>query len=325
MLRRDVEHGAVGGQRIFDRLLEVPLLRRDRIRQIAARQVPSRHERNLHRRRAADRFGQQADHVVVVDRGAQAAVPPRRIARAAAHGRAGLAFDGEAVVHRRADQIDAERHQRIEHVVERIAERRREQHRAGRSGLMVVVHDLREPLHEQLPVHVLGFLQIRHVRIAVVVVARVFLVEPRHAGQRALQRILLAHVPVGDEIVAVGIGVRGENDDVAEEARGLGIVLADQLVDRLHQLLRAEHFRGVQAAVDPHDRLAFRGERARLIVGQPFGQRELPRDLLVARQLLVVFRRGDDRHQLRSPLFGLADVDDASSCRTRRRASSSIR
>ena len=51
----------------------------------------------------------------------------------------------------------------------------------------------------------------------------------------------------------------------------LGVVAADQLVDRLDQLLRAEHFGGVQAAVDPDDRLAFLRQRARLIVGQPFG------------------------------------------------------
>ena len=43
-----------------------------------------------------------------------------------------------------ADHVDAERDQRIEVVVERIAERRREQHRAGRAGLMMIEHDGRE-------------------------------------------------------------------------------------------------------------------------------------------------------------------------------------
>ena len=52
----------------------------------------------------------------------------------------------------------------------------------------------------------------------------------------------------------------------------LGVVAADQLVDRLDQLLRAEHLGRVQAAVDPDDRLAFLRQRARLLVGQPLGQ-----------------------------------------------------
>ena len=55
---------------------------------------------------------------------------------------------------------------------------------------------------------------------------------------------------------------------------------ADHLVDRLDQLLRAEHFGGVQSSVDPDDGLPFRGERARLIVGQPFGVGELRDDFL---------------------------------------------
>ena len=42
----------------------------------------------------------------------------------------------------------------------------------------------------------------------------------------------------------------------------------DHLIDHLEQLLRAEHFARVQAAVDPDDRLAFLRERLRLRVGQ---------------------------------------------------------
>ena len=45
---------------------------------------------------------------------------------------------------------------RIEVVVERIAERRREHHRAGRAGLVMVVDDLRKPLPVHDAVHVAG-------------------------------------------------------------------------------------------------------------------------------------------------------------------------
>ena len=85
--------------------------------------------------------------------------------------------------------------------------------------------------------------------------------------------------------------MHGEDDDVVEDPQRLGIGPADELVDRLDQLLRAEHLGGVQAAVDPDDRLAFRRERARLLVGEPLGERQPPRDLLVAIELLVVLRR----------------------------------
>ena len=49
-------------------------------------------------------------------------------------------------------------------------------------------------------------------------------------------------------------------------------------------------------------------QRARLVVGQPFGGGQPARDLLVAIELLVVLRRRDDRHQLRAAFGGLADL-----------------
>ena len=92
-------------------------------------------------------------------------------------------------------------------------------------------------------------------------------------------------------------------------ARGLGIGAADQLVDRLDQLMRAEHFGRVQAAVDPDHGLAFRAPaRAPASSVSPSARCQPARDLLVAIELLVVLRRRDDRHQLRAALGGLADL-----------------
>ena len=84
-----------------------------------------------------------------------------------------------------------------------------------------------------------------------------------------------AHVPVGDQLLAVGIGLDVEQDHVVEEAHGLGVGAADHLVDHLHELLRADRFAGVQAAIDPDDRLALAGQRAGLLFGEPFGVRQL--------------------------------------------------
>src|SRR5438445_13356887 len=52
-----------------------------------------------------------------------------------------LAFGREPRMDRRAHHVDAEHDERIEVVIERIAERRREEHRARRTRLVVVVHD----------------------------------------------------------------------------------------------------------------------------------------------------------------------------------------
>ena len=142
-------------------------------------------------------------------------------------------------------------------------------------------------------------------------------------ADRSLLRIRIAHVPVGDEIVAVRIRVDEQDDAVVEEPPRLLVVPADHLVDHLRQLLRAERFGRVQPAVDPDDRLAFLRQRARLIVGQPLGERQPARDVAVAREVLVVRRRRDDRHPLGPPLGGLPHVVERHADRTLCRASSS--
>ena len=71
-----------------------------------------------------------------------------------------------------------------------------------------------------------------------------------------------------------GIDVDGEDDHVAQEPHRLGIGLADQLIDGFGQLLRAEHFGGVEAAVDPDHGLAVAGEGARLVFGEALSLRE---------------------------------------------------
>ena len=198
--------------------------------------------------------------------------------------------------------------QRIEIVVVRIALRRRPRDRPGRAALVVVVEQLRKPLVIERAVDVLGLGLGRGEEVAVVVVADVLLVEPRQVGEGPQLRVLVAHVPVGDQLVAVRVGVHEENDAVVQEAQRLLVVAADHLVDHLGELLGAERLGRVQAAVDPHHRLPFLRQRARLVVGQPLGERQPPRDLLVARKLPVILRRSDDRHPLRPPFGGLPHV-----------------
>ena len=177
--RREIENGIVGRHRVIDGLPEVPRLRRDRRRQVAARQHLTKHDGNLGRRGAADDFRQNADDVLEVRRRAQSTVPPGRVAGPRTHGEARLVLLQKALMHRRANHVEPHDDHGIEVVVERIAERRRENHRAGRTGLMMIVHDLRQPLPVHEFVHVLRLGQIRHVEIAIVVVSCILLVQPR--------------------------------------------------------------------------------------------------------------------------------------------------
>ena len=256
--------------------------------------------------------GQQAHLVVEVGHRPQAAVPPRRVVRSRSRRHAGLAFGVEARVHGGADLVERVDDDRVVDVVEGIAEGRREHHRAGRAGLVMVVHDLREPLAIQNPVHVRGFRLVHHVEVAVVVVADVLLIEARQLRRCcAASRSALRMYQSETSSMPSGLACVARMITSLRMRMRLFVVLAGELVDGLDQLLRAEHFGGVQAAVDPDHRLAFLGERARRVVGEALGLRQAARDLLVAIELLEVLGRGDDRHQLIAALGGLADrLDD---------------
>ena len=304
---REVEHRVVSGDRVVDRLAEVPRLRGDGRREVAAGQLPIGNEVDLHGRGVADGLGEQPDLVVEVRHRAQAAVPPRGVVGARPRGDAGLALLVEPRVHGRAHLVEHVHDQRVVHVVERIAEGRREHHRAGGPRLVVVVDDLREPLAVEHAADVLGLRLVHHVEVAVVVVPDVLLVEARNLTGAALFRFGVAHVPVGHQLHAIGVGVRGEDDHVAQDAQRLVIGLADELKDGLGELLGAQHLGGVEAAVDPDHGLALAGQGAGGVVGEAVGQRQLARNLPVAVELLEVLGRRDDGHQLITAFGRLAD------------------
>ena len=174
---------------------------------------------------------------------------------------------------------------------------------------MVVVHDLRKPLDEKLAIDVGGFLHIGHVEIAVVIVADVFLPKARDVLKRALGGLGLAHIPVGNQLHAVRVGMGGQNDNVVQDAHGFRIVARYHFVDELHQLMSAQYFAGVQSAIDPHHGLAFVRQCARLIVGESFGEREPAGDFFVAGQVLLILGRSEDDHPFRAAFFTFSDLD----------------
>ena len=114
---------------------------------------------------------------------------------------------------------------------------------------------------------------VHHVEVAVVVVADVLLIEPRQLAGAALASAFgLRMYQSETSSMPSGLACAARMIDVAQDAHRLFVGLARELVDGLDQLLRAEHFGGVQAAVDPDHRLAFLGQRARLIVGEALGR-----------------------------------------------------
>ena len=304
-----VQHGAVDRLRVFDRLGEMPGLGRDRHGQVVAGQLVLRDQADLARRRVAGDLGQQADGVVEVGNGAFHPVVPCRIAGAAAHGRAGLALFDQAAVHGCADFRQGAHDQGVVVVVKRVAEGRHEDHRPGGRRLVVVVDDLREPLAEELAVDVGRLGHGRQVVVAVVIVADVLLVQDRDRGELALQRVRVAHVPVGDQLHPVRVQRREQDDGVVQDAQGLGVFRRQPFMHGGDQGLGRDGLGRVQTAVDPDHGLALGGHGAGLFFGDAFSLGEATRDLLIAVQVGQVLRRRDDGDILGAALGRLADLD----------------
>ncbi|MNS72220.1 hypothetical protein D3C72_1056220 [compost metagenome] len=287
----------------------MPGLGRDRHGQVVAGQLVLRDQADLARRRVSGDLGQQADCIVEVGDGAFHPVVPGRVAGAAAHGRAGLALFDQAAVHGRADFRQGAHDQRVVVVVKRVAEGRHEDHRPGGRRLVVVVDDLREPLAEELAVDVGRLGHGRQVVVAVVIVADVLLVQDRDRGELALQRVLVAHVPVGDQLHPVRVQRREQDDGVVQDAQGLGVFRRQPFMHGGDQGLGRDGLGRVQTAVDPDHGLALGGHGAGLFLVDTLGLGQTTRDLLIAVQVGQVLRRRDDGDILGAALGRLADLD----------------
>ena len=124
---------------------------------------------------------------------------------------------------------------------------------AGGGGLVVVVDDLREPFEVELAAHVRGLAHVVHEKVAVIIVADVFLVEARERVDDAFGGFGAAQIPRGNEFLAVGVGVGEEDNALVEDAECLGIGAAGEIPQRLDELVGADGLGGVEAAVDPDD------------------------------------------------------------------------
>jgi hypothetical protein len=147
--------------------------------------------------------------------------------------------------------------------VDGIDERRNEDARSIRSHLVHRQVRLWAPVvQERGQVPVLRLRQ--HEEVAVDVVTRVLVVEPRHLGAFPRLPDRLA-VPVHDEIHAVGVE-RGDQqqDDVVEDSRGLGAGVGHQLVGEGRRHLRGSELGRMHAAPDRDHRACNAGKPLRL-------------------------------------------------------------
>ena len=250
------------------------------------------------------RFGEDAHHIVEVGHGAHPPVPPH--AEVGGRDSPRHAQHGEAVGHGRAYQVHARCHPRVDIGVDRAAERRDEDPRPGRRGLVVVVDDLREPL----PVEHLGdhlcLLHVVHEPVAVVVVAHVFLVEHRRRA-RLVRRAEVFAVPGHDELQPVGVDDRHEEgDDLVAHLLHLGRLFRGDAVGQLRRHLRRGAFCGVHARIKPDDRFALSGQLAGFCFRQT-RRGEGRADLAVAVQAFEVFLRRDEQQLDRPSVGGLTD------------------
>ena len=281
----------------------MPFLRINRQRKIALRQGFFGDERNIHRRWIPDRLGQQTDLIMKVWTCTQATVPPGRVVRSGARCDARLSFHRKPAVHCSAYFVQQRDDQGIELIIERITKWWGKHHGAAGPGLMVVVDYLRKPLAEKNPVNRFRFRQRRHVEVPVIVVPRVFVVETRNICDRTLCGVGRFHIPVRHQLHAIGIHEAVENNDVIQETHCLGIGAVHELINIFDKLLRAEHFRGVQPAIDPHDGFSFSSQRSALVFVQTLGRRQAPGDFFVSRKIFLVFTRRNDC-QIHVPAFG---------------------
>ncbi len=156
---------------------------------------------------------------------------------------------------------------------------------------------------------------VRHVEVAVVVVTDVLLVQAGDVVRRSLHRVGLAHVPVRHELHAIRVNQRAQNDIVVQDPQRLGIGPRIEAIDGFDELLGPEHLGRMQAAINPDDGFPVPGELSRCLVGQPFGQGKPAVEFLELGELLVVFRRRDDRGQLGTALLRLSNLDNGHAVR----------
>ena len=244
-LRRVVEHRDRRGHHVRHGVAEAPPAARPgaRVERLGpqvlhvAREVRQRvvvRRRVAVERRLGPERGDVLEHRHVVD----VARIPRVEARAHVR-RADLAVLLERLRDRHADGVHLAPHERRRVAADRLGEGRQPDARRERRRLVVHVDDLRLPLPPRALDHA-RLDHVEHVAVAVVVVPDVLLVE-LHERRDLVRRAQVRRVPVGDDVLAVGVDRRPEHHDhVVEDAPDprVAVGAGHQVVGELDRVLR---------------------------------------------------------------------------------------
>ena len=255
----------------------------------------------------ARRLGQDADHVVPIDRRAESPRPPVVIDRTVDDSRPAAAR--EFLRHVSADDHERVIDQRGNVGVLGIVKRRDEKPRAPVAHLVNVVDDRRAPVFVDQLGRVARLAKIQHEPVAVVVVTGVLLIDPRHPGPfpRPADRRL---IPIHDHVQAVGVGRGDEQEDhPLQDLRDPGRIARGEVIEKIHRHLRRRNFRGVQAAVDQDHDFGFLGQFA--LCRDVEDQARIGDHALVSPMKIDVFDRagrGDLGVNHRQPFGRLADM-----------------
>ncbi len=237
-------------------------------------------------------------------------------------GGAHLAALVEPLRDRHADHVDLSGDDWRRVQADRLGERRQPDPRRERRGLVEDVDDVRLPLAPEVLEHP-RLDHVDHVAVAVVVVADVFLVEPRQP-RPLVRRVGVLHQPLAHHLHPIRVHRRPQHHDVVGQdllddriARP-----AEQVVGQLRRHLGAGHLGGVAAAVDVDEGASLARERPRLGVGQVLGVGQALSNLAQAVELREVGRGRDQREVHRPALRRLPRFNQLGSSGSQPRASS---
>ena len=178
-----------------------------------------------------------------------------------------------------------------------IIKRRNEESRSVRALLVNVVDDLWKPLFPEQARDELGLFQVQHEPVAIVIVTGVVMIELGRfcSFVRRAQRLA---IPVCDDVDAIGIGRRNQQQDcVLEDLASLGILCSRQLIRELHRHLRSDDLSRVNRTGDRYDNFAVCDQLIALN-----GLRDLARicelllNLFVFGQSQYILSRADNRY-----------------------------
>ena len=95
----------------------------------------------------------------------------------------------------------------------------------------------------------MGFNQVGHIRIPIVIVPGVLLVEEGHSGY-FIRSPNIGVIPIREHVHAVRVGKNEDEDDVIQDPESFRVRRRDKVIGQLEVVLGRCAFRGMEPAID---------------------------------------------------------------------------